>query len=105
MRPMDGRGEGRYSADAWERTRQEARERPAAEAPPRQASGSHSSATLAPGIVEMSLRGDDQDALAVVAALRGRGFKVWVTDSNATRSGNRAGYRYFSVEVPRGSDG
>lgn len=103
MSPMDGAG--RYSAEAWDRTRQEALGDREPEAPPRQAGSSHSPSTLVPGVVEMSLRGDDKDALAVVASLRGAGFKAWVTDSNATRSGNRAGYRYFSVEVPRDDRG
>jgi hypothetical protein len=78
---MDSGSHGRYSAKAWEQTRREALEHPAAEAPPRQASSSHSPSTLVPGVAEMGLRGDDKDTLAIVASLRGAGFKVWVTDS------------------------
>lgn len=100
MNPMDG--DQRYSAERWEETRQEAR---AAEPPPRPASDSHSPATLVPGIVRMSLRGDDEDTLAIVAALRGRGFKVWVGDSPGTKGGNEAGFRYFTVKVRDDRDG
>lgn len=95
---MDG-DQGRYSAEVWEQTRQEAR---AAEPPQRPASGSRTPATLVPGVVRMSLRGGDKDMLAIVAALRGRGLKVWVGDSPGTRDGNDAGFRYFTVEVPPG---
>jgi hypothetical protein len=105
MSPMNGGGQGRYSADAWEQTRREARERPTSEAPPRQAGSSHSPATLAPGIVEMSLRGDDSDVERLLKLMDAAGVKAWRTNSTGTRDGNRVGFQYFSVEVPRGSDG
>lgn len=97
MSPVDG-DQGRYSAAAWERTRQEAR---AAEASPRPASSGHSPATLVPGIVRMSLRGDPADVERFVAAIEKTGVKVFRGDSPGTRSGNQAGFRYFTVQVDR----
>lgn len=101
MSPMDSGSQGRYSAGAWEQTRRDARK---AE-PPRQASSSHSPATLAPGIVEMSLRGDGSDVERLLELMHGAGVKAWRTNSSGTRDGNRAGFQYFSIEVPRGSGG
>jgi hypothetical protein len=103
MSPMDGAG--RYSAEAWEQTRWEALGQPAAHAPPRQAGSSHSPATLAPGIVEMSLRGDDSDVGRLLKLMDAAGVKAWRTNSTGTRDGNRAGFQYFSVEVPRDDRG
>lgn len=59
--------------------------------------------TLGPGIVEMSLRGTDEDVEALVAKLRHEGIQVWRRESRGTRSGNVAGYRYFTVEIPPAS--
>lgn len=98
MSPIDG-DPGRYSAEAWEQTRQEAR---AADAPPRLAGSNDSAATLVPGIVRMSLRGDPADVERLVAAMRGIGIVVWRGDSAGTKGGNRAGFHYFTVEVPPG---
>lgn len=89
---------GRYSAESWEQTRREAR---AAEPPPRPVSSSHAPATLVPGIVRMSLRGDPADVEWVVAAIEAAGAKVWRGDSPGTKDGNRAGFRYFTVQVDR----
>lgn len=101
---MDG-GQGRYSAESWERTKRDALEDRAAEPPPRQVGSSHSPATLAPGIVEMSLRGDDSDIEQILERLRGVGIKAWRANSAGTQDGNRAGYLYYSVEVPRDNRG
>lgn len=62
-------------------------------------------ATLAPGIVAMSLRGGTQDVERVIAAIRAAGGKVFRANSRGTRSGNQAGYQYFSVEIPKVVDG
>jgi hypothetical protein len=101
MSPTDG-GQDRYSADSWEQTRREAR---AADPPPRPGGASHSPATLVPGIVQMSLRGTDQDVELLVTAMRKMGIVVWRGNSPGTQDGNRAGYNYFSVEVPRDTRG
>lgn len=90
-----GGDQGRYSAEAWEQTRREAR---ASEAPQRPAS-SHSPATLVPGIVRMSLRGAPADVAQVVAAIEKSGAKVWRGDSPGTTTGNQAGFSYFTVQV------
>jgi hypothetical protein len=105
MSPMDGGGPGRYSAESWDRTRRDALERPAAQAPPRQAGSGHSPATLAPGIVEMSLRGDNSDIERLLKLMDAAGVKAWRTNSAGTRGGNRVGFQYYSVEVPRDDRG
>jgi hypothetical protein len=105
MSPMDSGSQGRYSADAWDRTKREALERPAAEPPLRQAGASHSPATLAPGIVEMSLRGSDSDVERLLKLMDDAGMRAWRTNSSGTRDGNRVGYSYYSVEVPRDGHG
>jgi hypothetical protein len=53
----------------------------------------------------MSLRGTDEDVDRLVTAMREMGIVVWRGNSPGTQSGNRAGYDYFSVEVPRGTGG
>lgn len=95
----DRMGEQGYWDAAWERSEAEVLAERAAQ-PPADLGDSRRLSTLGPGIVAMSLRGDDEDVEVVVAALRGCGFKVWVSDSHATEEGNRLGYRYYSVEVP-----
>jgi len=92
----EGAGEGRYSREAWEETRREALA---------ERSGATSPVTLAPGIVKMSLRGGDGDVEKLVAAMRAAGIVVWRGDSSGTRAGNQAGYRYFTVEVPKATRG
>ena len=61
-------------------------------------------AVLGPGIVEMSLRGADEDVERILDALRAGGAVVRRRDTCGTRTGNRAGYRYYSAEVPRDAD-
>jgi hypothetical protein len=68
-------------------------------------SEAHKPAILAPGIVKMSVRGDEQDVERLIAKMRTEGIRVWRADSSGTRSGNEAGFQYFSVEVPRDADG
>jgi hypothetical protein len=95
----------RYSDGEWERTRQEALAARVSEPPTRTTDGDHAPSTLVPGIVRMSLRGDPGDIERLVTAMRGMGIVVWRGDSTGTRSGNSVGYQYFSVEVPKDSDG
>ena len=80
----------RYFGEAWERTRREVlAER-----------GGGKPAVLAPGIVAMSLRGASEDVERVLVVLRAAGVIVRRHDSRGTRSGNAAGFRYYTVEVP-----
>ena len=93
---------GRYSPDSWERTRQEALEaRSTGPVSPGWERDS-SPATLVPGIVRMSLRGGQADVEHVITMIEQAGAKVWRGDSPGTTSGNQAGHRYFTVEVPPG---
>lgn len=93
----------RYFGEAWERSRQEVLAERSGQSSTSTVSGT--AATLAPGIVEMSLRGDEQDVERLVASMRAKGLVMFRADSAGTKDGNRAGYRYFSVEVPRDADG
>ena len=104
MSPMDG-DRDRYSAEAWEQTRQEALAARTADPPPRPAGSGHSPATLVPGIVRMSLRGDSSDVERFITAIEDADFKVWRGDSPGTMDGNQAGFRYFTVQVPGVRDG
>lgn len=92
---------GRYSRGAWERSKAEA-EASQPLPPPRHAAAGVV-ATLVSGVAEMSLRGySDREVDVTVAALRAAGFGVWRSNSSGTKSGNAAGYRYFTVRVPEG---
>lgn len=95
----------RYFDEAWERGEQEVlAERAADGAPTRRPIRPRT--TLGPGIVEMSLRGnDDTDIERLVAAMRGAGIVVWRVPERFLKDGHDVGYRYFSVEVPRDADG
>jgi hypothetical protein len=54
----------------------------------------------------MSLRGDPADVEQVVTAIERAGAKVWRGDSPGTRSGNQAGFRYFTIQIlPGDGDG
>jgi hypothetical protein len=59
-------------------------------------------ATLGPGVVEMSLRGAEEDVERLVEAMRAAGVKVWRVNDVGLRGGRGAGYSYFSLEVPQG---
>jgi len=81
-----------YFADARARRGREVRAEHAGEEKP---------ATLIAGVVKMSLRGATEDVERLVAAMRAAGIVVWRADSSGTKSGNVAGFQYFSVEVPQ----
>jgi hypothetical protein len=86
-----------YFGSAWAESKREVlAEQSGAEASPPKSSRS----TLVPGVLEVSLRGSREDVDAALDVMRSAGLRVWRTSSPGTRSGNAAGYRYFTLELP-----
>jgi hypothetical protein len=90
----------RYFGEAWERSKADVLAERSSQPPDRR-----SPSTLVPGIVAMSLRGDQADLEQIIAILKAADLELWRADSHGTRSGNRAGFRYFTVKVRDDRDG